>query len=560
MIKIRPASDHKRWHEVEDIAGKGNFLQYVKNWQDADAVLNGCVVDTTLGERVVSFIEMLKQSKGKWGGHRIQLMDWQKYQVIIPLFSWIKANGLRRFNRAYIEIPKKNGKSTLCAGLANYFLLADPEPGAEVYGAGTDRDQAGIVFREAASMLRKSELAGVVKIIDSTKTITYGDSMYHALAADADSSEGKNIHALIFDELHAQRNRAFFDSLIYGGAARTQPMLISITTAGYNRESICWEEREVARQVLEGISDIAVPHIFAYISCADENDDWTSEETWKKANPSYGLIIDPEEMKAACDTAKLSPAKVNRFKRYRLNIWTHGEERAVEPEAWRACAAEFDEKDLLGRECYGGLDLAKKHDLAALVLTFPPVKKDEAIKQLAYAWCPKEKIMDRTYKNGVNYETWVDQGWLRATHGETIDYEAIEITIGKELREKFNIKIIGYDRWGSWEAVPRMEKDYQLVFQPFGQGYASMSGPTSDWIRHITQKRIAHNGNPVFEWNVCNLILQEDAAGNIKPDKEASKEKIDVAVASIMSLGICLKEFSQSQEEIINAILGGIRT
>jgi len=484
-------------------------------------------------------------------------MDWQKDDIIMPLFGWMNKDGFRRFRRAYIEIPKKNGKSTLCAAIANYFLLADGEPGAEVYCAGTDRQQANIVFKEASSMIRKSGLIGMVNIIDSTKTMNYNDNSYHALAADADSSEGKNIHALIFDELHAQKNRKFWDALYYGGEARKQPMSIAITTAGYDRESICWEEREIARQVLEGIGDIAQPTIFGYIAGADLEDDWTDIATWKKANPSFGIIIKKENIEEAIATAKMSPAKINQLKRYRLNIWTHGENRAVEPEDWAACKEDFSESDLIGRECYGGLDLAAKCDLAAFVLSFTPIKKDEPVKQLAFSWCPREGIIDRTYKDGVNYELWTEQGHIEATPGKTIDFDYIERAIGA-IYQKFDLRLVGYDRWGSWEVVPRLEKNYGIKFLPFGQGFGSMAGPTSDWLRFIQQKKIAHNGNPVFAWNVDNLVLNENPGGDLKPDKEASKEKIDIAVASIMSLGICLKECDLDNENATKMILAGV--
>lgn len=321
----------------------------VRTDADADAVLNhGCWFDVKAGEKVVSFFaKYLRHSKGKWAGKPFILLDWQRDDLIMPLFGWKRQDGFRRFQRAYIEIPKKNGKSCLCSGLALYFLTYDGENGAEVYCAADSRDQAGIVYNEARAMIDASpQLRRRLKPIDSKSKIIYQKtrSFYRALSREAGVSQGINASGFIFDELHTQKSRELWDSIEYSGEARDQPMLISITTAGSDQETICWEEHEHAMAV---INEREFDHsYFALIYAAGPDDDWQDEATWFKANPSLGVTIALDKFREKVERAKCQPRKLNAFLRYRLNRWTQQETAWLNPEDWAACGSDFTREEM----------------------------------------------------------------------------------------------------------------------------------------------------------------------------------------------------------------------
>lgn len=307
---------------------------------DEQAIREGCEFHLPSAEKVRKFFrQFVRHSKGEWAGKPFEFLDWQWTDVIGPLFGWLRPDGTRRFRRAYIEIPKKQGKSALASGLAIYLLVGDSEAGAEVYSAAADREQASIVFNEAANMVEASPgLSKHLEVVRSQKRLVFSkkQSWFKALSADVPTKEGLNIHGLLFDELHAQVKRDLWDTLAYGGAARRQPLSISITTAGYDRESICWEQHQYAQSVLEGRNPDTsfLPCIYA----ASESDDWTSPATWAKANPSFGVTIKESEMAEACREAQQSPAKQNSFRRYRLNQWTEQDVRWLDLARWDECS------------------------------------------------------------------------------------------------------------------------------------------------------------------------------------------------------------------------------
>jgi len=479
------------------------------------------------------FPRYLQLTKGIWDGSQFELLDWQKNDVIKPLFGTVKEDGVRQYRTVYAELPKKNGKSPLGAGIALKLLFADGEPGAEIYSAACDREQASIVFNEAAEMVRRNpKLGHRCKILDSTKRIIHNNgSFYRVLSADVKTKHGFNPHAVIFDELHAQPNRRLWDVLTVGtGAARRQPVIFVITTAGWDRQSICWEVHERARKVKERI--IEDPAFLPVIYAADEKDDWTDEKVWKKCNPSLGHILNIDEFRDHCKLAQELPSEENNFRRFRLNQWVRQETRYIPMERWRAeCAEPFDPKMLLGRPCYGGLDLASIQDLAAFVLLF---EIEGLIYCLPKFWIPEENIEKRCRRDGVPYDVWVRQGYITATPGNVINYDYIENEI-EELGEKYQIKEIPFDRWGSQQIVPHLEMMGFTVLM-FGQGWKSMSNPTKAMLREILKGTLRHNGNPVLTWMADNLMVITDAKANVQPDKEKSTEKIDGIVALIMAL------------------------
>ena len=378
---------------------------------DELAVRDGCWFDIAAATRVRTFFrQFLRHSKGEWAGQAFELQPWQWRDVVAPLFGWKRADGTRRFRNAYIEVPKKNGKSTLCAGLSLYLLIADGEAGAEVYSAAADHEQASIIYREAAAMVRASaELSGHVIPVDSTKRLTFprGNAFYKALSSEVKTKEGMNIHALIFDELHAQRSRDLWDALTYGGASRRQPLTIAITTAGYDRHSICWEQHQYAEQVRDGV--IPDWSFFPYIAAAGVDDDWTKPSVWRKANPSFGVTVNATEFAESAAEAQASPAKENTFRRYRLNIWTQQDVRWLRLKDWDACDGELDLDEIEGEECYAGLDLSSKTDLTCLGLVFP--RDDGRLIVRPRFWCPLDNARERSRRDRVPYMLWADQGW-----------------------------------------------------------------------------------------------------------------------------------------------------
>jgi phage terminase large subunit-like protein len=479
------------------------------------------------------FERLLVQSKGEWAGQPFRLMPWQRDQIIWPLFGWKRADGSRKYRLAYIEIPRKNGKSTLAAGIALLLLFADGEPGAEVYSAAADRDQAGIVFSEAKAMTEDSPiLAQRAQVYKGSIVVEESRSFYRVLSADAFTKHGLNAHGVVFDELHAQPTRDLWDVLTTSVGARRQPMMIAITTAGYDRTSICWEQHEYARQVLEGI--IEDPSFFAFIAAADAADDWTAEATWRKANPGLGTTVKLDYLRQECERAKASPAYQNTFRRLHLNQWTSQETRWIPMDRWRECGQAVRADDLAGRPCYGGLDLASTTDLAALGLVFPPIEESEPYQVLCRFWAPAENIIERARRDRVPYDAWARDGYLRATEGNVIDYATITADI-EELGQVYNIREIAFDRWGAVQMSQQLTAaGFEMI--PFGQGFASMSAPAKEFMRLILDGKLAHGGHPILTWMADNVMVVQDAAGNVKPDKKKSRERIDGIVATIMAL------------------------
>jgi phage terminase large subunit-like protein len=491
--------------------------------------------DKDSADYAVNFIECLSHTKGKWSGKPFELIDWQE-QIIRDIFGTLKPNGYRQFNTAYIEIPKKMGKSELAAAVALLLCCGDGEERAEVYGCAADRQQASIVFEVAADMVRMSPaLSKRVKILSATKRIVFQptNSFYQVLSAEAYSKHGFNIHGVVFDELHTQPNRKLFDVMTKGsGDARTQPLYFLITTAGSDTKSICYETHQKAKDLLEGRK--VDPTFYPVIYGADESDDWTDPKVWKKANPSLGITVGIDKVKAACESAKQNPAEENTFRQLRLNQWVKQAVRWMPMDKWDKCAFAVNEEDLFGRVCYGGLDLSSSIDITAFVLVFPPEDEEDKYIVLPYFWLPEETLNLRVNRDHVPYDVWEKQEHLKTTEGNVVHYGFIEKFI-ESLGEKYNIREIAFDRWGAVQMVQNLE-GMGFTVVPFGQGFKDMSPPTKELMKLTLEEKVAHGGHPVLRWMMDNIFIRTDPAGNIKPDKEKSTEKIDGAVATIMAL------------------------
>ena len=491
--------------------------------------------DKDAADYAVMFIESLCHTKGTWAGKPFALIDWQE-QIIRDLFGVLKPNGYRQFNTAYIEIPKKQGKSELAAAVALLLLCGDGEERAEVYGCAADRNQAKIVFDVAVDMVRFCPaLSKRVKILESQKKITYlpTNSSYQVLSADVANKHGFNTHGVIFDELHTQPNRKLFDVMLQGsGDARMQPLYFLITTAGNDINSICYEVHQKAIDIAEGRK--VDPTFYSVIYGAAEDEDWTDPEVWKKANPSLGITVGIDKVQAACESAQQNPGEENAFRQLRLNQWVKQSVRWMPMDKWDACAFPVSEDDLEGRICYGGLDLSSTTDITAFVLVFPPLDEEDKYYILPYFWIPEETLDLRVRRDHVPYDLWERQGTLMTTEGNVVHYGYIEKFIERR-GERFNIREIAFDRWGAVQMVQNLE-GLGFTVVPFGQGFKDMSPPTKELMKLVLEEKIAHGGHPVLRWMMDNIFIRTDPAGNIKADKEKSTEKIDGAIATIMGL------------------------
>lgn len=477
------------------------------------------------------FPRYLRHVKGERAGEPLELQPWAYRELIRPLFGWKRADGSRRYRKALAAIPRKNAKSTICAGIGIKLLFSDFEPGAEVYSAAADTDQANIVFGAAKQMVERAPaLAKRCKIYRKAIVVEATASVYRVLSADAYTKHGLNAHGIIFDELHTQPNRELWDVLNTSTGSRRQPLSIAITTAGYDRQSICHEVWDYARRVRDGI--VHDNEFLAVIYEALQTDDWRKVATWRKANPGYGVTIRADYLKAEAKKAEQIPAYQNTFRRLHLNQWTEQDTRWLDMESWDECAGVLDEQRLAGLACFGGLDLASTIDIAALALTF---ELDGKVHALLRFWIPQDNIRKRVERDGVPYDLWVRQGLMKATPGNIIDYDVIRADINA-LGERFNIREIAIDRWNATQLATQLQGDGFTVAL-FGQGFASMGAPTKDLEKRIVGRELVHGGNPVLRWMAANVAVKQDPAGNLKPAKDKSVEKIDGVVALIMALG-----------------------
>lgn len=435
----------------------------------------------------------------------------------------------------------KTHNSELAAAIALYLLYADNEPSAEVYGAACDRNQASIVFDVARQMvemspalLRRSKIRSAGKRIINYRNAGF----YQVLSAETGTKHGLNVSGLVFDEIHAQPNRKLYDVLTKGsGDAREQPLFFIITTAGNDKNSICYELHTKALDLMQGRKKDYTFYPVVYGLEADE--DWTDEANWYKANPSLGHTIKIERVREAYQNAIENPAEENVFKQLRLNIWTSASIRWIPEQVYDKGNLPIDLDSLRGRMCYGGLDLSSTSDITALVLAFPPRNDDEKYILLPFFWLPEDTLELRCRRDHVLYDVWQKQGFIQTTEGNVIHYGFIEKFI-ERLGETYNIREIAYDRWNATQMVQNLE-DMGFTMVPFGQGFKDMSPPSKELFKLLMEGNIVHGGNPVLKWMAGNVVMRQDPAGNIKPDKEKSVEKIDGIVASIMALDRCIR-------------------
>lgn len=533
-------ADGKLLQLMADAKAAG-WAEWVRSEADERAVLERCWFSRARGERVVTFFrKFLRHSKGTdFAGKPFELLPWQRDDVVMPLFGWMRAGQrpgdicTRRYRRAGIWVPKKNGKSAMASGFTAFCLVGDGEPGSECYSAAADREQASIVFTEFENMVLQSpSLSRLLNINRTLKTIycPTTSSFYKALSSEVSTSEGKNAHLVVVDELHTQKKPDLYESLRYAGAARRQPLFIEISTAGWDKQTIGYEQYQYAKAVLSGeeVDTAFLP----FIAEASPDDDWTSEEVWHNANPSLGVTISLDSFRDDFNEAHNVPRKENSFRRYRLNQWTDAETAWIVADTWNACERDIALDDYAGNDCYMGLDLAKTTDLTALVLAFPSDDNEFAV--FPFFFLPKDGIADKERKDRKPYQTWARQGFIELTPGNVTDYGFIRERI-RSLATRFIVKELAFDPWNSSHLMTELQDDnFECV--EFRQGYKSMSEPTKEFERLVLCEKLVHDGNPILTWNIGNVSVKTDPAGNVKPDKQSSKSKIDGAVAAIMAV------------------------
>ncbi len=515
-------------------------MDWVRTRSDEAAVDAGCKFDLPAAERVRFFFErFLHHSKGQFAGHKFELLDWQWEKIVAPLYGWKRPDGTRRFRRGGVGIPKKNGKSTIFAGLSIYGLAADDEPGAEVYSAAADREQAAIIYAEAANMVEASpELYRKLKVRRSGRKVFYPakQALLKALSADVPTKEGLNIHYLLFDELHAQKTWDLWNTLRYGGAARRQPLFLWISTAGYDQASLCFAQWQYARDVLKGKTTDW--EYLAVLYEPDEGDDWKDPAVWRKVNPSWGVTISESDMQSGFDQAVRSPVEENSFKRYRLNVWTQQQTRWLQTGAWDECAERYTFQEFArGRKVLAGFDLSSTSDVTALIL----LGKDKDKWRLwPVFWVPEQTLRRRERENKYRFDMWVKSGFVKTTPGDVVDYDFI-LSDFREMARRLNVREVCIDPWNATQfATDLQESGFKVVW--VRQGYASLSRATKELERLVLGKQIAHPANPTLDWMVGNVAIEQDAAGNVKPSKRRSPEKIDGVSALVTALARGVEE------------------
>lgn len=511
----------------------------LENYQPTRFMLETSHYDKARADRAVMFIENLCHTKGKWEGQPFWLFPWQE-QIVRDVFGIVDDAGRRQFKTAYVEIGKKR-QERACRRRGSVSSVCRREASPEVYGAAADRQQASIVFDVAKRMvemspalMKRSKIAAASKRIVNFSSVGY----YQVLSAEAYTKHGFSVSGLVFDEVHTQPNRNLYDVLTKGsGDAREQPLYFLITTAGNDKESLCYELHTKAQDILDGRK--FDPRFYPVVYGLRDTDDWTDEANWYKANPSLGLTIRIESVRDMFREAMDNPAEENVFKQLRLNMWVASLTRFIPEQVYDLGNVPIDMADLEGRDCYAGLDLSSTNDITALVLMFPPRDENEKYVMLPFFWIPEDSIPLRVRRSGVPYDVWHKQGYLNATEGNVIHYSFIEKFI-EDLGQKYHICEIAFDRWGATQMVQDLE-GMAFTVVPFGQGFKDMSPPTKEFIKLLMEGRIIHGGNPVLRWMSGNVIVDRDAAENIKPTKAKSPEKIDGIVAAIMALDRCIR-------------------
>lgn len=494
------------------------------------------------GAVFAQFCLLLRHYKGRFKNAPFALAPFQLF-IAGSIFGWVhKDTQLRRFRTVVVRVPRKNGKTAFAAALSLYLVSMDGEPGAEVYFAATKRDQAKLGWSDATKFLKYAPRSVRSRFVERQNILEVpsSDGKLVPLSGDSETQDGLNPHAAICDETHQWPDRSLWDALEDGMGAREQPLMVDISTAGTSTASFAYETHKRAEDILSGtLSD---DRFFAFVAMADkeDEDDYKNPAVWEKANPGLGAIKSYDYMVQQLKVVEATPSKLTTFLIKQLNVWTNSAERWLSPDDWRRGARGDLAKALLGRRCHGALDLGKVSDLSAFVLVFPPSEVLAAIginahAMLAWHWCPGDDIPARTRDHRVPYEAWERAGLIERMPGNTTDFAHIRQRV-TDICPLYQVADIAFDRMFAGETVQGLQ-GAGIVMVEFGQGFLSMAGPTSEFERLVKAGQLLHDDSPLLAWEAGNVCCEIDAAGNIKPSKKKSREKIDGIVAGIMALG-----------------------
>lgn len=513
------------------VAGKYEILAVKRHLNDLRyATEKGLYFDEKSAKKAMTFFTLLKHYKGEWAGKELELEDWQCF-IIWCVFGWYRSGGVRRFNYANIEVARKNGKTTFAAGIALYMMVLDGEAGAEIFSAAVDRDQAKICWEAAKKMVEKSQaLQKYLTTFTNSIIMESTSSTFKPLSKDSGNKDGLNPHCAICDERHAWATDDIFNVIKSGMGARKQPLIFTITTAGFNMESPYYQSRKIMIDILEGIKQ--QENEFVMIFCPDKGDDWKDPRTWEKANPNMNISVSFEYMENELNDAmnKGGTVEVN-FKTKNCNLWVDAPDVWIPDDIIAENYRGVTDDDLIGMECYAGLDLAAHVDINALALFFPEMK---AVKM--FFWIPEGKVKEKEDK--VDYRRWAEQGYIKITPGDVIDID-FQVADIEKICCDYKILNLAFDPAKAYHGTIQRLQDIGLddILDEFSQGMMNMSEPTKKLEAYIRERALDLMNNPVLRWMFRNVIIYKDANDNIKLDKKKSTNKIDGIVAIVDALG-----------------------
>lgn len=504
-------------------------------------------------DRFIRFAEKLKHYKGEWAGQRIVLQPHQVFRLG-SIFGWVhQATGYRRFRNAYHELPRKQGKSLEAAIVTLYVTFFDGEQGAEGYCAATKHEQAKIVFGDCKKLVQSSGLKDRLVVQVSNIHHEASASKLEPLSADYDSMDGLNPSMVNIDEMHAHKTRGVIDVLETATGARRQPLINKITTAGDDPVSPCGDEHDYACKVLDGI--LVDETYFAFIAHADVDDDWTAPATWQKANPNYGISVNPEDLASKVRKAQGIPSAAASFKQKHLNLWVNTQAPSLSVDGWRRGQSTWAWDELAHQACWVGIDLASKIDLCALSLVFPPAPGRPRWRLIQHIWTPGETLLERAHRDRAPYDVWVQQGWLKTTPGTSIDLAVIRDTL-TEARKQFDIEAIGFDPWHAAGIQAELLRDgwaeTQVLDVP--QTFASLTAAELKFKGLVLAGEVDARGCPVTAWAISNVVDQTDGKNNILFSKKRSRGRIDPVKAATIGMSLYLRQPTAPSYQVL--ILG----
>jgi phage terminase large subunit-like protein len=520
--------------------------------------------DWSQADRFLKFARLMKHYKGRqFAGQPFEPTPFQVFRLGC-IFGWRHVGtGLRRFTTAYNEIPRKQGKSFEAALVAVYVTFFEGEPGAEGYCIATKEKQARIVFDAAKKLVKTSGLGSRITIFAKNLHNMAREQKLEPLGSDSETTDGLNPHLIVTDELHAFKVRALLDVLESATGARLNPLHFQITTAGDDPVSVCGDQHDYACKILEGAleEDASTVAFFACIAHADHDDDWLDERTWRKANPHWGISVNPDDLRKLAAKAKNMPSAAAEFKQKRLNLWVNSEQPWLSIEGFRAGQSSWSPEDMRGASCYVGVDLASKLDLLSVSLLFPPTDGREAWRYLQYIWTPEATLKDRAHRDRAPYQRWVEEGWLRTMPGTDMDYAVVREQL-KADRLRFDIRLVGFDPWHA----DKMGKELVTIdgfaaerVVHVAQTYAGMSSAAQHFEAAVLAAKVDARNCPVTQWSASNAVVQRDGKDNIYPVKKRSRGRIDPVMSAIIAAALWLKDAAAPQPEYQLLFVGGRR-